>query len=319
MGEVLLDALLDSLKIMPLLFLVYVLIEVIEEKTTYDFNKNKLLKGWVAPIVGAGVGIIPQCGFSIVAVNLFTKKRLTLGALIAVFIATSDEAIPILFSNPETMGMLIPLLLTKFLFALVVGYVIDFSCFLANRRKLSKNLKLLSDKNKVAEAKVEEQCNVVKEEKSKELNHEELNVGCCGHHLAEKKENGIKTFFLHPLLHSLKIFAYILIMNIAFGTLVYFIGEEAIKGFLLSNVVIGPLLAGIVGLIPNCVSSVLITQLFAMGGISFGACVAGLSVNAGLGILVLFKENKNIKQNILIVVGLFVVSVLFGMLLSLIF
>ena len=122
MGEVLLDALLDSLKILPFLFLVYVLIEILETKTSAKLKSGRALRGGFAPLLGAGIGLVPQCGFSVMATNLFAKGYLSVGTLLAVYISTSDEAIPILLANPAGWSKLWPLLLAKFAAAVAVGY-----------------------------------------------------------------------------------------------------------------------------------------------------------------------------------------------------
>ena len=153
-------------------------------------------------------------------------------------------------------------------------------------------------------------------ERTHDHNHEEHNdeevdihKGCCGHHIDDGKESNVKKYLVHPLLHTLKILAYILIINIVMGIIVYYVGQDRLAAFMTKSGVLQPILVTLVGLIPNCASSVLITELFLGGTISFGSCLGGLIVNAGLGIAFLFKENKRIKENFAIVGGLFVFAV----------
>lgn len=287
MWDVVLDALKDTLKVMPFLLLSYLIIEIIEGSTRLHFSNNKLLRGKFAPLVGAGVGIVPQCGFSVLATDLYSKKYIKVGTLLAVYIATSDEAIPMLVSNFDAIGKLWPLLICKLVLALVVGYF----CELFIKEKLN---------DKPAET----------EETEEEID------GCCKHHIGAKSK--VKTYVWHPLKHCLKISAYILIVNLIMGFAVYYAGEERLMTFLMSSSLAQPFIAGLIGLIPNCASSVIITQLYIMDGLSLGSAVAGLSVNAGIAVAVLFKLNKNLKANLLLVGSLYLIGSLAGMLITLI-
>lgn len=304
MADVLLDALLDTLKVLPFLFVTYVLIEVIEIKGHIGFKHSRLLGGKVGPLIGTGVGIVPQCGFSVMATDLFAEKHISVGTLLAVYIATSDEAVPILLGNVTNLGKLWPLILCKIVLALIVGYAADL-LFRERRATLVT----------VAECESAEHG----EHDHEQHKHEEgaVETGCCNHDLNAK--NGVKAYFLHPLKHSLKICIYILIVNVCIGTLVYFVGEEKIAAFLNTTEWAQPVLSAIIGLVPNCASSVVITQLYVMDGLTLGATVAGLSVNAGIATVVLFKQNKNLKQNLAIMGSLFAISVAAGYMINLIF
>lgn len=305
MGEVLLDALLDSLKILPFLFLVYVLIEILESKTSAKLKTSRALRGGFAPLIGAGIGLVPQCGFSVMATNLFAKGFLSVGTLLAVYISTSDEAIPILIANPDSWSKLWPLLLTKFAAALAVGYG---AYLIFGRRKTGKET--ATDGEIVRNASARE------EEKPSELPEDD--IGCCHHHI-EPSHNFWQNYVLHPFVHSLKIFAFILIINILFGMLLFFTGEQWLHNVLAGTGYFQPFIAGLVGLIPNCASSVVLTELYITEGLTFGSAFAGLSVNAGIALTVLFKQNKNLKQNLLIVASLFVLSTVLGLVIDLIF
>lgn len=286
-----LHATLDTLKIFVIIYLVYLIVEVVENKLSKPLSSGK--KKW-SPLAGAGFGLIPQCGFSVVATDLFAKKHITMGTLIAIYVATSDEALPILLSSPEKAWSVLPLLLTKFLIAVSAGFIID---------KLLKQ-----DKTEIHHH--IETC-----EEFTETTH----TGCCHHEIEESKKankNNILHLFTHPLVHSLKICAYLLVFNIIFELLILFIGEDSIIKFLSSSSALAPVLSVLIGFIPNCVSSVAITELYILGGLSFGATVGGLVVNAGIAYITLFKENKNTKENLLIVASLFAVGIVSGYILQ---
>lgn len=280
MLEVLRDAIIDSLKILPFLFLVYVFIEVIEHAVTPKLSA-RLFAGKLAPLIGTAAGILPQCGFSVIATNLYAKQHIALGTLLAVFISTSDEALPIMLSNTAALPKILPLMGIKIILALVVGYSVNF---FVRKKVLDKTA-------------------------------ENIGTTGCHHHKISGDKNekfDAKTYILHPLKHTATVFAFILVVNIIFGALIYGVGEQTLTDFLTDVKYFQPLIAALIGLIPNCASSVIITQAYVLGQISMGAAVAGLSVNAGLGFAMLFKQNKNLKENVFILVFLFVLSVLVG-------
>ena len=312
MWKVLLDALLDTLKLSWILLIFYILIELIEQKIAVKMNSK--LKSNYAVAVGSAFGIVPQCGFSVLASDLYSRRQITIGALLAVFIATSDEALPILLSHITEQGVwlkLLALILSKLVLALIVGYGVDIFAKLVNK----KSTKQAENIDKVQEAR-EEEHNHDHDHEEHAHDHEEhadeevdIHKGCCGHHIDDKKESNVKKYLVHPLLHTLKILAYILIVNVVMGIIVYEVGEDRLAEFMSKSGVVQPILVTLVGLIPNCASSVIITELFLGGTISFGSCLGGLIVNAGLGIAFLFKENKHVKENFAIVGGLFAFAV----------
>ena len=274
--EIVPDALLDSLKVFPFLFLMYVLIEFLENRTNITKNKN-ILRGNLAPLLGAATGIVPQCGFSVMAAKLYDKKLIRTGTLLAVFLATSDEALIILLSSGSSAIAVMPLIAVKFAVAVGVGYLFNA---LMRREKLSE---------------LEE--------------GEEIHGTPCGH---DHEEDGkVRRYLVHPLLHSLEIFAYILVVNLAFGFAMHY-AEGAIASFLQGGYWYQPLIAGLVGLIPNCASSVLVTQSYVLGALSFGGMAAGLCANAGLGFVILFKNVKSWKRNLALLGILYVISVAVG-------
>ena len=356
MWNVLLDAFLDTLKLSWILLIFYILIELVEQKIANKMNAK--LKSKYAVAVGSAFGIVPQCGFSVLASDLYSRRQITLGALLAVFIATSDEALPILLSHINENGVwlkLLALILSKLVLALVVGYGVDIIYKASKKRKSQTKDNLDQENASGMDARAHERAH--DEHKSEHLHeehtHEELandanckegshgeyadehshdghshgdtpdgqedeevdiHKGCCGHHIDDKKESNVKKYLVHPLLHTLKILAYILVINIIMGIIVYFVGEERLADFMSKSGVLQPILVTLVGLIPNCASSVLITELFLDGTITFGSCLGGLIGNAGLGIAFLFKGNKRIKENFAIVGGLFAFAVVIAIL-----
>lgn len=307
MTEVLLDALIDTLKLMPLLLVAHVLIEVLEHAAIGKIRTEKALKGPWAPLIGSGVGLLPQCGFSVVAAKMYAGRHITLGTLFAVFVATSDEAIPILLSNPETAYKLVPLLILKFSAALVLGY--GTSLILSRR-----------EKKRLTESGADEHFRVKGchgHELGEQDEHAEHNSGIAaadGRDAAAAKKIGqyLDRYLWHPLLHTLTVSLYILAINVALGIIIYYVTEERLVAFMENSRLLQPLLASVVGLIPNCASSVAIAGLYARGALSLGGACAGLIVNAGLGLAVLFKENKNVKENIAVFATLLCFSVLIG-------
>ena len=315
MWDVLLDALIDSLKLLPILLAVYILIEFLEAKTASKLKHNKLLKGGYAPLLGSAVGIVPQCGFSVVATDLYTKNAISVGTLLAVYIATSDEALPIMIANPGSYKYILPMLAIKFVLALVVGYLAYFlvrgkkKANVANDRVVAKSGYVGYTNLQVKHMDV--QYDYVVADMYMQDDHDK---GCCGHDI---ETNKWKQFLLHPLIHSLKIFAYILVVNVILGIVMHY-AEDGVMNFLHSAYYAQPFLAGLVGLIPNCASSVILTELFVGGALSFGACMAGLIVNAGIALAVLVKENKNKWNTVAIISTLYLIGSVAGIVVNLI-
>ncbi len=278
MWSVLTDSLLDTLKVFPFLFLIYILIEILEHRTTLTQNK-KILQGKLAPLIGSATGIIPQCGFSVMAAKLYDNGLIGTGTIVAVFIATSDEALIIMLSNMNAAAFVMPLILIKLVVAVGAGYLVNF---LYSGEKL-KETGLMPD----VQAHF-----------------------CCDEH-GEKSD--IETYLVSPLLHSLKIAFYIFIVNFVFGAIFFSVGEDAFASAMMGGKFIEPLITALVGLIPNCASSAVLTQTFIQGGICFGSFVGGLCSNAGLGLVVLFKNRKRLKRNVVLVLGLYIVAVAVGL------
>lgn len=275
-ADILLDALIDSAKVFPFLFLMYVLIEFLERRTNVTRNRN-ILRGSLAPLLGAAAGIIPQCGFSVMAAKLYDKKLIRTGALLAIFLATSDEALLILLSEGSKAFAVMPIIAVKFAVAVGAGYL----------------------------------CNAVlrRERLAEMAENEEISGTACGHD--HEEDSKLRRYLVHPLLHSLEIFAYILIVSIALGFAMHY-AEDAIASFLEGGYWFQPLIAGLVGLIPNCAASVAVTMSYIDGVLSFGGAITGLCANAGLGFVVLFKNVGQWKRNLLLLGALYVLSIAVG-------
>lgn len=339
MGEVFLDAFIDSLKVFAVLFAISLIFSLFEDK----IGKGIKLKGAVAPLVGTAVGLLPQCGFSVVATDLYQKRHITVGTLFGVCLATSDEAVPLFLANPSKALHILPILLAKFIIGVLVGYVADLIC-VKNRKAVKEHNADCTHAPEIHIGCCGHEIDSLEQEKTTELNDgnsvasenlhaandakETGNVSTeesgdsCKDERDKKKEKikkGLKRYLLHPLVHSFKIFAYIFVINVIFGIIIYEVGEDALLNFVSENKYVAPLLAVIVGAIPNCASSVIISNLYLLGGLGFGATVGGLCMNAGLGFAVLFKNVKAWKENLAIFFAMFFISIAFGYIISAMF
>jgi len=335
MAEVLLDSFIDSLKILAVVAVCTYIVAAIE-----PFLAKKIrLHGKLAPLIGVSVALLPQCGFSVVAADLYQKRHLTIGTLMGVFIATSDEALPIFLSYPEKALHVLPLIALKFAIGLVLGYSIDL-ILTKSRRAVAHHLEHCADDYQIKLMHCDSAELVVKEQLSSPCNCDECAHSDCPHIKDEfskpqkygilydysvlfdkkrDKRKKIDRFFIRPLLHSLEIFIYVLIVNIIFGIIIYYIGEDKIIDFLLLNKYIAPLISVLIGAVPNCVSSIVLSELYIMGGLGFGAALGGLCMNAGLGFMILFKNAKHLKRNILIFLSMLFISVCISYIFSAIF
>lgn len=275
--EIILDAFLDTVKVFPFLLVIYILIEFLEHRTSFTRNR-KILQGNLAPLIGTATGLVPQCGFSVMAANLYDKGLIRTGTLLAVLIATSDEAFIILLSSGTAAAAIMPLVVIKLLVGVGVGYLVNF----------------IYSAEKLAEGDVEE-----------------IHAYSCGREHDGKSE--LKIYLIGPLLHSLKIALYLLIVNLVFGFVIDAVGEETIASAMIGGVYFQPFITALIGLIPNCASSVIITGAYINNAITFGSCVAGLCANAGLGLVVLYKNTKKIKRNIVFTIVLYIISAAAGL------
>lgn len=278
--EVLLHGLLDTLKIIPFLFLTYLLMEYIEHKSSDKAEQFMKKAGVFGPAVGGALGVLPQCGFSAAAANLFAGRIITIGTLVTVFLSTSDEMLPILLSGRVPLGTVGLVLLYKTCVAIAVGMTVDFVIRLTKREQEKINIDVICDED---------------------------NCHC---------ERGIWYSALH---HTATISLFIFIITVAINALIFFVGEEKLGSALFNMPFVSHLIAAIVGLIPNCAVSVGLTTLCTKGIITAGTMMAGLFSGAGVGLLILMKINKRLKEN-LIIMGIILASgVVFGLLADLIF
>ena len=292
----------DTLSLLPWLIVIYVAIELIESKT--DLSSSKRLQGKGAPLIGAATGLIPQCGFSVMAAKLFEQKYITMGTLFAIFLSTSDEAFIILLSDGASASYLLPLFVSKILLGALVGYGVDSFLKWIGKAETLRQKPILSG---------EKTPTTVHEIFMRGYLEERLSGGeCVSCGREHDQTRPIYTYLISPALHALKVAGFIFLVNFALGYLIELVGEDAFSAFIQKNLFLQPFLTSAIGLIPNCASSVVITETFLMGGISFGSCLAGLCANAGLGFVVLLKNTKKYKRNLLMIAFSYATAVLIG-------
>src|SRR5574344_380990 len=276
MLDVIEDTLLDSLKLLPFLFIAFLILEYIEHKLTKK-SKEKLAKaGKLGPLLGGVLGAFPQCGFSAAMTNLYAARIISVGTLIAVYLSTSDEMLPIMLSQNVPILTIVKIIGLKLLIGTICGFVIDFIC---------RNQETKSSVNHICQ---DEHCD-------------------CEHGLIK---SSIK--------HTLNITFYIMIISFILNLGFEYLGEDGLSKLFLKNSFFGPFVASLVGLIPNCGASVAITELYLNNAISFGSCMAGLLTGSGIGILMLFKVNDNMKENIKIILTIYGIGAISGVIIELI-
>lgn len=280
MFDIILETFLDMLKTMPLLFLIYIFLEYIQNIARKRKFSSKKLNS-IGPLLGAGAGCIPQCGFSAVAATAYNEKLIRAGTLIAVFLATSDEAIPVLISSGDfaKIGFII---LIKFVIGVIAGYLLNATLF---------------RKESLAEDDVEVEFNSCEE---------------TSHH--KHKESILK----NAIFHTIKISAYILITMLAINIIIFLIGEEMLKNVLLSGSIFQPFISALIGLIPGCGVSVILAELLINGSITTGSAIAGLCTGAGFGYIIIIKK-QNIKTTIKILLTTYICAVIAGISIDLLF
>ena len=277
MKEIILDTILDSLKLIPFLFVAFLIIELIEHKLT-DKNRNILAKSKkIGPILGSLLGAVPQCGFSVMATNLYVTRIITLGTLISIYLSTSDEMLIVMLSENIDISLIIKIILIKIIFGIIYGLIID---------KIAINKK-------------------TKEEENYEICNDEH---CdCKHGIV-----------LSSIKHTIHITLFIFIITLILNTIFNYVGEDYLSKIFLTNTIFGTFITSLIGLIPNCASSVILTELYINNSISIGALIGGLLTSSGTSLLVLFKNNKNIKENLKIVLLLYSLGVISGIIIELI-
>ena len=269
------EAVAESINLIPFLFVIFLFIEIFENYFSEKIEKLSLSSRIWGPFVGSVIASIPQCGFSVIATMLFVKRFITLGTLIAIYISTSDEAIPILLVHPESFSIIAPVIATKVGLGIVAGYIVDFI--------FKSNLEKTPEKIEVCEC------------------------GCCHNEIHSQVTN----LFIHPLKHCFNVFLFILVVNCCLDFAFSF-ANNAMNNLFNIHGLLQVILASFVGLIPNCATSVLIVMLYLKRVIAFGALIAGLSSNAGLGLLVLFQNNEDKKECLKITAILLFIAILVG-------
>ncbi len=273
MKKVIIDALLDSVKLLPFLFVAFLLIELFEHKFSEKSKERLSNSKKVGPIIGSIFGIVPQCGFSVIATNLYATRIISIGTLIAVYLSTSDEMIPILIAEKAPFNLLLKILVIKLIVGMICGIIID----LVIRKKEKEDYHICED----------DHCH------------------CDDKH-----------FFKASVKHTFSIFLFILICNFIITSIMEFGGNDLLNKIFLKDNFFAPFLTSLIGLIPNCASSVILTELFLNKAISFASLIAGLLTGAGLGILILFRTNKNKKENVFILLTVYFIGVLVGILIE---
>ena len=279
MVDLILDTILDNLKLLPFLFLTYLIMEWVEHKTGNFTQKLVKRSGNFGALIGAVAGVFPQCGFSAAGSGLYAGRVITLGTLFSIFLSTSDEMLPVMLSEKAPFPLIGQILFLKVLIGLAAGLFIDGVMRMRGRKQ---------------ELKLHELCD-----------HDHCHC-----------EQGIVKSALH---HTVQVAIFILAISFVLNCLIAWIGESAIESLFVDHGIIGCLTAGLIGLIPNCAASVMITELYLRGVLPFGVMMSGLLTGSGVGILVLFRVNHNLRENVKIVGGLYAIGVMCGILLEMIF
>jgi hypothetical protein len=273
------DAILDTLKLFPFLFLTFVILECIEHKLSNKTQKKLIKYKKAGPIFGGLLGGIPECGFSAMASSLFSSRVITMGTLIAIFLSTSDEMLPVMISEKVNPLLILKIIGFKILIGMIIGLIVD----LIYKTKTEKN-------------------------------HEHIHDLCDDEHCHCEEDGILKS----SLKHTLNTIIFVFIANILINFAIYFIGEDTITKLLESKNLLVYFASSLIGLIPNCAASILITEVYISGLIPIGVTISGLLTGSGIGILLLFKSNKNIKENLSILSIIYFVGVFVGIIVDLI-
>jgi hypothetical protein len=289
--DIIKDGVIDSVKILPFLFITYLIMEYLEHKTA-DFTQDIVQKTeHFGPLWGGLIGIFPQCGFSAAASNLYAGRVITLGTLIAIYLSTSDEMIPLFISEHFPVGTMIKILAVKAVIGIIAGFVIDAVVHYYHKLKG----RALNDPVNIEALCEKEHC-----------------------HCEGSEEEGLLGIVKSAFVHTMHIFLFVLALSLILNAAIELIGSDNLSAMLKTSPVISHILAGILGLIPNCAASVIISTLYLDQMITFGTMMSGLLVGAGIGLLVLFRVNDDKRQNINITILLFVVGTVIGLLLDLV-
>ncbi len=273
---------------LPVLFLIYLLIETVEHKAM-DKVRSALQNKSFGIIGGAALGLFPQCGFSVAAANLYSERLITAGTVAAVFVATSDEAFPILIANPSYIGWFLPLIVIKLIFAVAVGFAVNGIFKLTGLDRVTVH-------------------------EHHHAHSEHTHEGGEHHHCSHCDSN--RGIFSAALKRTVSVFLFIFLVGVILNLAIELMGEDKLSLLLMNDSIFQPFVAALIGLIPNCAASVVTTELFVNGALSFGSLAAALSAGAGIGMLVLFRVNRNYKQNFAILGLLYIFSALLGVIIN---
>lgn len=302
----LVHALKDTAPLLPFIFLIYALVELLDSKA--DLKKNNRFGGKLGPLLGSATGLIPQCGFSVMAAKLFEQKYITVGTLLAIFLATSDEAFIIMLSSGEGAVWVLPMLLVKVLVGVAVGYGADTLLKVIGRGQVCVEMPETVDGTPAT-------THEIFIRRYQEERDVETSCSCGRDHSGESTW---RKYLLYPFLHLLKVGAFIFLVNFVLSFVIEVMGgEDKLAAFMDKNLLLQPVIACLIGLIPNCASSVVITETFLGGAITFGSCVAGLCVNAGMGFVVLIRNVRKWKRNLGLIAACYAISVCVGLVLNL--
>ena len=274
MYDIILDTLMDGIRLLPLLFVTYIVMEYIEHKMSAGTRRVVQASGRFGPLIGSIAGIFPQCGFSAAAASLYAGRVITRGTLIAIFLSTSDEMLPVFISQQVPVKIILSVLGMKVIIGMVAGFLVDLVFTL------------------------------VKKEPEQEMDIHHM----CEHDHCHCEDGILKS----ALVHTARIFFFIILVSFILNLIIAGIGEDSLTELILNQPLIGSLLSGIVGLIPNCAASVVITQLYLDGAMSLGAMMSGLLVGAGVGLIVLYRTNDSLRDNLKITAILYVIGVAAG-------
>lgn len=278
MKEILLDTLLDAIKLLPFLFITFLLMEYIEHSFTKNGKERIKKAGKLGPFFGSLLGAVPQCGFSVMATNLYATRIVTLGTLVSIYLSTSDEMLPILISQRCSFSVIIKILLIKILIGMMVGFIIDF---------------IIRKKSKTSNYEIKKFC-------------DEEHCDC---------EHGI---IKSSIKHTLNILIFIIVITLLLNLGFYYFGNDNIEKLFLKDSFFSPFISSLIGLIPNCGASVALTELYLNNVISFASVISGLLTGSGVALLVLFKINKNVKENVKILLTLYFIGALSGIVIEII-
>lgn len=295
----------DTLYLIPFLFVTYLAMEWLEHKAGDKAEEAVRRAGAAGPVVGALVGIVPQCGFSAAAATLWAGRVITLGTLFAVFLSTSDEMLPIFLAEQVAPMTILKIMGVKLMIGMVMGFVVDAAVRLARRDREKLRIHELCERDRC-------HCNGDCEtcEQQSELAYDFEHDEEHEHH----HEGG--SILRSALKHTLQVTVFIFIITLVLDGALELVGEDALAAFLGSNPVLSVLGSALVGLIPNCAASVVIAQLYVEGALGAGAMMAGLLVSAGVGLLVLFRTNRGLRQNLIVLAGLWATGVFWGLIIS---